>query len=341
MLNLPNLTSSSNINSSDISTYLRNSLHFLLLLNRPIKPGMGLDPLNQLVEPSDEYFVYRMLWFRELANLYLKDSSPNDISNRLYIESFVERFFNVSAEKIFDDIKNQSYYAPTVSTSPTTIINGQPYSTEQLDYIFQSLTLDIACHTTALTPKHILTCYSQDFQEAIERTEPIRLIALNLNQVNLSVRQSEAFEKYIHRLLSDTQGFIQYLEDNDIPKTYIDCYQFNVIEQLVHLQLDIINMNHSGKYRDNYSLVNLWFHIDDYLSSQPYSIPAESTLSQIFNAFRQDSETYFPDTQIDELKNNVKGLLLTPHSKPIISSIWASGETHLPTGPSAIGQKNL
>ncbi len=346
MLNLPSFTSQPNIKPCDISTYLRNSLHFLLLLTQPFKPGKGLDPLTQPIQPYDEYFVYRMIWFRELAKLYFKDTSPNDQSNRLYIESFVKRFFNLNAAEIFDDIVNQSYYMPPESTYPTITIGDQTYSREQLDYIFDSITLDIACHSKTITPHHILTCYSHDFQEAKGSRVPIKLIALNLSQSDLSIQQSEAYEKYIIHLLNDTQGFIRYLKVNNIPASYIECYQFNVIEQLINLQLDIIiKTNHSKSHPDNYSLINLWSKIDTYLSSQPYTITPNSAFYRLFNAFRLSRKGMYsfalPNKRINEFRGSIKDMLLAQRPTHLIPSFWTAHKTSKEKESSAIALKNL
>ncbi|WP_367605477.1 hypothetical protein [Legionella sp. W05-934-2] len=329
LLQLPTLTNQNNIKPYDISTYLRNSLHFLLSLNQPIKPGLGLDPLRQMFIPTNEYFLYRMMLFRQLAKIYFKDNSPDNQNNRLFIEDFVKRFFNISAKEVFDDILNEAYYLPTNAISPTIEIDGQTYITEQLNYTMQSLTLDIACHQTPLTPHHILSCYSQDYKEAIEAKDPVKLIALNINQNDLSVQQSETFENYINKLINDTQGFIQYLKHNSAPKSYIDCYQFNVIDQLIQLQIDIIvATNKAGANSHNYPLVNLWRRIDDYLSNQPYRIHHHSGLYRLLDLFRQSPKSIYPfllpKKQMIEYKESIKELLILGETKPQKPSMFAS-----------------
>jgi hypothetical protein len=232
------------ITSNNIETLLNNSYAFLISLSIKIQPGLGLNPLTQSAQVSDEFLLYRTLLLKELATL--ADKKNKNVSNevKLQIRNFIKKHFNQDPQILCNNIANQVFLLnKEVQTSQAYFNREQFIVTDiELDNIFEAIILDTVYNSQRFILKDILTYYLDlFFQQSNQRSGEV--FAYSKAEQELNPQGTARFGELIIDYCKNTSDFLQNAQSNKAltMTNILTCYQFNVSVQVYQTQLRIIS----------------------------------------------------------------------------------------------------
>ncbi|KTD75627.1 hypothetical protein [Legionella waltersii] len=232
------------ITTKNIELLLNNSYAFLVSLCIKIKPGLGLNPLIQTAQVSDEFLLYRTLLLKELTSLSDKKNKTIRNEVKLQIRAFIKKHFNQDPQILCNNIANQAFLLNKEVQSSQTYSNQEQFTVTdiELDNIFEALTLDMAYNSQRFILNDILTHYMDSFfQQSNRRSREV--FAYSKTEQELNPQGTTHFAKTITNYCENTADFLATAESNKaLTMSHIFmCYQFNVSVQVYQTQLRIIS----------------------------------------------------------------------------------------------------
>tara|TARA_R110000868_G_scaffold32183_7_gene117318 strand:+ start:22322 stop:25054 length:2733 start_codon:yes stop_codon:yes gene_type:complete len=253
------------INSRNINKYLNTSFSFLYSLNKP-------DVIDQPIENSNEFILYRTLLLKQLANLVNSNNNCIEKSIKKEILLAVKAKFKVDPNIVIDDIFNQSLFAKNENQKCTLSIKD-PLGNEclicDLEFISDAIRLDLSYISQPITPKMIIDIEASEF---LFNKKPSHCFLFGYNHDSILV--PEISKKYVEKLITTitvSKEFIFKIINNNLLGSlrYLNYYLDYSIKEVSNLSNNIaklvsfINNNKMPEFDHSY-INNAKELLDDY-----------------------------------------------------------------------------
>ncbi|HAU1682506.1 TPA: hypothetical protein JBJ33_00455 [Legionella pneumophila] len=231
------------VTAENINRYLDNSYAFLLSLCHKIKPGLGLDPLQQSAHVTDEFVLYRMLLLKQLAAI--SESDSKEISNEIKfkIRLFIQKYFNQDTKVIFDDLENQMFLLNKEAPNSRIYKNSDHFEVidTELDNIFQAITLDMAYNSNNFRFIDILDYFINKFIKEHD-SQSATVFAYGKAEQEINPQGTKYYLKTLAEYCKNTAEFLKSAQTNRTltATNLLDCYRYNISLQVCRTQIRII-----------------------------------------------------------------------------------------------------
>lgn len=231
------------LTAENINRYLDNSYAFLLSLCHKIKPGLGLDPLQQSARVTDEFVLYRMLLLKQLAAI--SESDSKEISNEIKfkIRLFIQKYFNQDTKIIFDDLENQMFLLNKEAPNSRIYKNSDHFEVidTELDNIFQAITLDMAYNSNNFRFIDILDYFINKFIKEYD-SQSATVFAYGKAEQEINPQGTKYYLKTLAQYCNNTTEFLKSAQTNTTltATNLLDCYRYNISLQVCRTQIRII-----------------------------------------------------------------------------------------------------
>lgn len=299
------------ITAENINIYLNNSYAFLLSLCHKIKPGLGLDPLQQSARVTDEFILYRMLLLKQLAAI--SESDNKEISNevKIKIRLFIQKHFNQDTKIIFDDLENQMFLLNKEDQSSRIYKNNDHFEVldTELDNILQAISLDIAYNSKNFTFIDVLGYFIDTFLKELG-TQPAAIFAYGKAEQEINPQGTNYYLKTLTQYCENTDAFLQkYKTNKTLTATNIlDCYEYNISLQVYRTQLrivssikDINKLKATSETTEQIKLLLKSFQqLSEFAKRHCYSLKYDSSCYKLFKLI--DTKTAQPNLSREWIK---------------------------------------
>lgn len=231
------------ITAENVESYLKNSYTFLLSLCHKISPGLGLDPLQQPAQISEEFILYRMLLLKQLTSLCNAEHKEISTEVKIKISKFIQKHFNQDPRILFDNLANQHFLlnkeiqqSKIFKNNDGVMVNGA-----ELDNIQQAINLDIVYNSFRFKLQDVLHYYINDFFKH-HKCQNTVLFAYRVSEQELNPQGTIQYNQLLTQFCENTSAFFQACTSNEaLTETNIlECYKYNISLQIYRTQLRII-----------------------------------------------------------------------------------------------------
>ncbi|KGP63982.1 hypothetical protein EP47_08785 [Legionella norrlandica] len=293
------------ITAENINAYLNNSYAFLLSLCHKVKPGFGLDPLQQTVRVTDEFILYRMLLLKQLATL--SEVNNKEISNevKFKIRLFIQKHFNQDTKVIFDDLANQMFLLNKGDPNSRIYKNNDHFEVldTELDNIIQAINLDVAYSTKNFNLIKILGYFIDKFIEEYG-TQPALIFAYGKSEQEINPQGTEYYFNTLSQYCKNTAEFLKTSQTNKAltATNILDCYQYDMSLQIYRTQIRIIsNIKEVNQLKATNEtdqqikiLLKSFELLSEFSKTHCYSLKPDSSCCKLFNLINSKAKlTHF------------------------------------------------